>query len=532
MQRYLWLMALVIAPGAWAADLGEARQLMKASQPDKAAEVLRQLARQKPHDPWLAYNQAVAAYATKNYDAADQIWQKLAATELHPQLRDQVWSQIGNVSFRRGEPFEADEPEKAVPLWEQSREAYRIVLVSDPKNKTVQHNLKVVETKLAKIHARLAQRLLQEAKNKPLEEELKKMQAALDHERTAQNLDPQNKDYQEETRKIEKELAVKFTQKAAKEEKKADATLAKKTPSDWERKRAEEQLEKALSDFQQAKSLDEKNKEAEQGEERVKDKLAQLMTQEGQKLQKEAENTAQSDKEKAIDKFEQALEKFEQAQNVDPDNQQAQKGEQEVKQALEKLHAERGEEQAQKGEEQKQNQPAQAAQNMQEALNHFQEAQQLAQENNPENKGAYQPQIDKLQRELPPLLNQLGRDEHQKARQAEAQSPEKAVQHLQKAATAYNRSQEIQANEEAQKGEQEVRQELARLRAQLAKNAQQKTQQPPEKKAKKEDQRETQSFYSLLAQIKDEQKQREYDEGRRAPAQAYNPDDERIFKNW
>src|SRR5436190_1214354 len=80
-------------------------------------------------------------------------------------------------------------PEDTLPHWEQSREAYRIVLAARPKDKMAAHNLKVVELKLAKLHAQLAQRLLKEAEKKPLQPSIEKLQAALDHQRTAQDLD-------------------------------------------------------------------------------------------------------------------------------------------------------------------------------------------------------------------------------------------------------------------------------------------------------------------------------------------------------
>ena len=523
------LLSGIFQANAETRDLKEARALLEANQPERAVEVLRQLSAQKPNDPWLIYDQGVAAYAAKQYEQADAIWQGLATTNLHPKLRDSVWTQIGNVSFRRGEPFEQDAPEKAVPLYEQSREAYRIVLVSQPKNKMVLHNLKVVETRLAKLHARLAQRLKEEARNKPLEQEIQKLQAALDHQRTAQNLEPENQDYKNETRKTEQELSEKFNRKAAQEEKRADRTLEKSNPSKWEREHAEEELRKALSDFQEAKALDPENKAAQEGEQRVTEKLAKLMTKEGQQLQQEAQQTAGRDKEEAIDKYEQALEKYQQALNLAPNQQEAKKGEQEVKEALEQLNMQRGDEQAQKGEQHEQNNPAQAAQEMMDALNHYQEATRI----NPENTEA-PPKIAALEKKLPQLLNAIGQKEQQRAREQESQNVERAIAHLEKAATAYQQSQEIQPenNQDAQKGQQEVRQDLQRLRSQLARKAQQQTQQQQEQMSEEDQKENIESFHSMLAKFKKDDKQREYEQSRRAPTREYTPDNNRIYKNW
>ena len=63
-------------------DLTEAKRLLREGQPAKATEVLRQIMTQKPDDPWLLYDIGVTAYAAKDYQKADEIWQELAARQL------------------------------------------------------------------------------------------------------------------------------------------------------------------------------------------------------------------------------------------------------------------------------------------------------------------------------------------------------------------------------------------------------------------------------------------------------------------
>src|SRR5690349_14008806 len=128
----LFSLLLLLPVSIRAADLQEARQFLKQNQPDKAAVEIRQLRAQQPGDSWLVYDAGVAAYASKDYEQADKIWQELAALELPNKLRDQVWNQIGNVSYRLGEQAPSSAPEDALPRWESSREAYRIVLASRP----------------------------------------------------------------------------------------------------------------------------------------------------------------------------------------------------------------------------------------------------------------------------------------------------------------------------------------------------------------------------------------------------------------
>src|SRR5258708_6960853 len=196
------VLVLSVLP-AWA-ELRDARELMRQKEPAKAGAVIQQMLQAAPNDPWLTYNAGVAAYAVKDYDKADQIWEELAATPLPEKLQDKVWTQIGNVSFRRGENQVTAAPELALPHWEQSREALRVAVTSNKKNKIAQNNLIVVENELAKLHARLAKRLIQESqKERDVKKAIEKLQAALDHQNAAKDLQPANEELKQDIKTTE-----------------------------------------------------------------------------------------------------------------------------------------------------------------------------------------------------------------------------------------------------------------------------------------------------------------------------------------
>jgi len=516
------VMALLLSAVPLFADLREARELMKQNQPAKAVEVLQQLRTERPGDPWLAYDAGVAAYAAKDFQKADAIWQELAATELPKKLRDQVWTQIGNVSFRLGEPNETSAPEQALTQWEQSREAYRVALVTQPKDKAVAHNLSVVEQRLAKLHARLAKKLVDETKNeRSRQKAIEKLEAALDHQRTAQSLAPKDEEIKQDQKKIEATLADKYTQKAAEEEKRADGVLEKKETNSWEQKEAEKNLNNALTDFVQAKSLDERNKEASEGEPRVQEKLAKLLAQQAEKLHQEGNREADWQPEQAIAKLEEAMDKFDEALNFKPDQPEAKQQQASTRDDLAKLLEKQGDKLAQQGAQHSERQAATAAEEKMTALQHYQEAQAL----NPENAGL-QPKIDALQKGLPELLNALGEREQKQAAQAEPKSTDQAVGHLERAATAYEMTLEIApGNQPAQQGAEQVQSKLAELRAKLAMQA------AKEGKGQKPD-KPGPGFQQMLARAKSDDKQKQYEQGRRTPTQKYTPDQNRTFKNW
>ena len=431
--------ALVLAAAPSFADLHEAKLLMQQNQPGKAGEVLRQMQTQQPADPWLAYNAGVAAYAAKDYATADKIWQELAAKPLPNKLRDQVWTQIGNVSFRLGEPMETSAPDQALTQWQQSREAYRVSLMAQPKDKVVANNLAVVERKLAKLHTQLAKKLVQETqKERSNRKAIEKLEAALDHQRTAQNLAPKDEEIKQDQKKIEETLADKYAKKAAQEEKRAEELAANPNQNSWQQKEAEKQLNAALTDFAQAKSLDEMNQEAKEGEPRVQDKLAKLLAQQGEKLHDEANQEAERRPDEAIAKMERALDKFDESLNLKSDQPETKQEQAETKSDLEKLLEKRGDQLAEQGDKNAEKRPAEAAEQKMAALAHYQEAQAL----NPENEGL-QPKIDALEKGLPELLNALGEREQQRAAQAEPNSTEKAVGHLERAQSAFQMAQVI-----------------------------------------------------------------------------------------
>jgi hypothetical protein len=516
--------ALLLSAAPVFADLRGAKQLMKQNQPDKAGEVLRQMQTQQPADPWLAYNAGVAAYAAKDYSQADKVWQELATKPLPNKLRDQVWTQIGNVSFRLGEKTEASAPEQTLTQWEQSREAYRVSLVAQPKDKVVANNLSVVEQKLAKLHAQLAKRLVQETqKERSNQKAIEKLEAALDHQRTAQMLAPKDQEIKQDQQKIEQALAEKYAKKATDEEKRADSTLENKNANGWQQKEAEKNLNNALTDFAQAKSLDAKNKEAAEGEPRVQDKLAKLLAQQAEKLHDEAGQEAEKQPEQAIAKLEKALDKFDESLNLKADQPEAKKEQAATKQDLEKLLEQQGDNLARQGEQNAEKRPAQAAEEKMAALQHYEEALAL----NPENQGL-QPKIDALEKGLPELLNALGEREQQRAAQAEPNSTEKAVGHLERAATAYQMAQEIAPdNQQAQQQGEKVQSKLEQLRAQLAaQQAQQAQKQPAQKE------QPGPGFQQMLAKVKSDDKQKQYEQGRRTPTEKYTPEQNRTFKNW
>lgn len=525
MKPITFALALLPAASSFAA-LEQERELLR-KDPAQAAKVLQERLAQTPGDAYLQYNAAVAAYAAKDFAKADELWQTLAATQMPDTLRDQVWMQIGNVSYRLVQDQIAKEPDQVLPRLEQSREAYRVALSSNKKNATAAKNLIFIEKELEKVYAKLAQRLAEEGKKENnAAKAIEKLEAALDYAKQAEQLSKKDPQRQEERKDIEKNLAQKFDTRAAQEEKIADQR--KPENNDWEQKDAQKRLENALADFQQAKALDPQDTTAQAGEKRVEEKLANMLAKAGRQDQKQAEQLAKQSPQMATEKFQEALENFEQALAIQPEHADAKAGEKEVREQLEKMHLEQGDRQAQQGEQQMKNSPEQAADNLQKALENFRTAQALAPKNE-----EIQPRIDKVEAMLPEALAKLGEREMQQGEKAEQrQANEQAVENFQQAEEAFAKAQEMQpGNKEAEQGQQKAQAALARLQQKMA---QQQANQPKpgqEPQNSKDPQEAKEAFQSMLAKLKEDQKDKDV-QAKHHAGERYQEERNKNLRNW
>src|SRR5688572_23891619 len=397
---------LCFSVSAWA-GLEQERELIQRD-PGAAMTRLQEQLAQKPGDPYLIYNTGVAAYAAKDFAKADEMWQQLAATQMPEPLREHAWFQIGNVSYRLVQGQIESAPDSAVARLEQSREAFRVTLAFNKKNKTAQLNLALVEKELEKLYARLAKRLAEEGKKENYAPRaIEKLQAALTYAQQAESLNKQDPQRQEERKDIENALGQKFDQRAAQEEKIADQRNPENNA--WERKDAEEHLRNALADFQQAAALDAHDQVAQDGEKRVQEKLANLLAKAGRQDQREAQELAQNSPPAAMEKLDTALENFQEALAIQPDHADAQAGEKEVREQLEKMHLEQGDRLAERGEQQLPRNPENAAENLAEALQNFEAAQAL----DPQN-GDVPPRIEKTEALLAEALTKAGQQQQER----------------------------------------------------------------------------------------------------------------------
>lgn len=430
-------------------------------------------------DPWGSYNAGVAAYSERDYTNALQRWEDLSLQRLPRGLRLPVWFQLGNTHFRLGEPFEASAPEEAAELWRRSCDAYRSGLLEKPRDPATQHNLALVQRRLAGLLYRLGLEAFESAEGKPVSEAIERLRDSTENLNEASTLAPDDVQIRQDQARANQRLQKTLLERAGQIEQRGDESARQNNP--WSDRSAEREYRAALEDLAEIAQTPESPmpnqgtapsssailKVAQEAQERVSRKLADLLTRMGQREQKEGTQLAEWNPDEALDQFGTALEHFAAAQEVQPDHAEAQRGEREVRSAMEKLHIQEGQEQLQQGKEQLTRQSPQAARSLTAALGNFEEALELRPTSVPAQRGA-----EEARRLLPEALAMAGQNELRAGDRAESQSATDALGHYQQAETDFEQALEMQPGQpQAQQGLQEVQPKLARLRARVVKEA-------------------------------------------------------------
>ena len=430
---------------------------------------------------WQTYNAGVQAYATGDYTNAFQKWQDLSISQVPRALRRPVWFQLGNAQFRMGEPLEEVSPEETVELWRRSCDAYRTVLLEKPRDAEFRHNLEVVLRRLARLTHRLGMEAFNASENKPIDDAIDLLKTSTEHLDEAASLTPEDRQITSDRDKARQALRDRLQERARTAEQKGDESARQNSP--WADQQAEEQYRAALEDLAEARrpaaSTDpEKATEAQaqpdqtdqavaKSEERVNQKLAELLTRRGQREQQTGDLQAKSNQDQALDQYESALKDYQAAQEVKPEHAPAQAGEREVRKAMEDLHMRAGREELKRGKDALAQQNPRAEPALNAALSHFETAMELNEENAEARAGA-----EEARRLLPEALNLAGKNELNAGDRAEPQSATQALNHYQEAEQDFRQSLELKPGQQpAEIGFREAEEKLARTRERAAKEA-------------------------------------------------------------
>ncbi len=468
------------------------------------------VAASQPASPWSSYNAGVEAYSRGDHAAAFQLWQDLSVQKLPRSLHQSVWFQLGNAQFRLGEPLATSSPEEAAELWRRSCEAYRTVLVTKPRESASTHNLEFVTRRLANLTHRLGKEAFDAAQDKPIDPAINLLRTSTENLNEAATLAPEDQQILADRDKASQSLREKLRDRAQQAETKADE--AARQTNAWAEREAEDQYHTALDDLGDARQVRAKETAARntgsppkpdavdqsiaQAEDRVNEKLSQLLTRMGQRDQKEGKQLAEYVPDQAFDRYESALARFQEAQQVRPGNEAARQGEHEVRAAMEQLHMREGRTELQRGKADLAQENPHAASALSAALSHYEAATELNPVNAEARAGA-----EEARRLLPQALTLAGKAEMGAGDRSEPQSPTDALAHYQESETAFRKALDLkQDHQPAKQGLSEVEPKLARLREKVSKEAeaQAKQSQPSNRPPK--------TLQSLLGQVDEKER--------------------------
>lgn len=464
-----------------------------------------------PDDPWWAYNAGVTAYAERDFTDALQRWEDLSLQRLPRGLRLPVWFQLGNTHFRLGEPIETSAPEEAAEWWRRSCDAYRSGLIEKPRDAATQHNLALVQRRLAGLLHRLGMEAFTAAQDKPVSEAIERLRDSTEDLNEAVALAPDDARIQQDQSRARQKLQESLLDRASQAEKRGDDSAQQRNP--WADRGAEREYRAALDDLAEvatapaegpaAAAASSPTQTAQAAQDRVGRKLADLLTRMGQREQKEGTQLAEWNPDEALDQFGVALEHFAAAQESQPDHAEAQRGEREVRSAMEKLHVQEGRELLQRGKEQLTRQSPQAARSLSAALSNFEEALALRPTSVPAQMGA-----EEARQLLPEALAMAGQDEMRAGDQAEPRSATEALGRYLQAETDFAQALELKPGQpQARQGLEEVQPKLERMRERVANEAESaakqmaKNRQPP-------------TLQSLLGEVQEKERLPESDRQR------------------
>lgn len=476
-------------------------------------------------EAWKEYNAAIEAYRSGDFATADEAWQRLSMLEMPDELRSKVWFQAGNSAFRIGERTLKGEPENSLRDWMRAREAFRVAAARGPLRNEAKANLDLVERNVVRLNLDLSSKLETSTKNQSVEKTVELFQAASVYAHQALEIAPDDAESKTAVKRTETGLKDALQKKARQEEKKADDAL--KRGNQWDISEAKKHFNAALTDLDSGLALAPKDGVLNSDRARIAEKLAKLHVTVGDAEKKRGDQSAQWDVDEAEKRYRSALEEFDESLAVKQfNNPEAERGREDVLKALERLQIKEADMLAKQGREDIPRNAERAADELGEAAERYQEAMNL----NPEN-AETPPKLDAARKDLSPLLESLGRKEQQRAQQAEKRSTQEAVQHLEKAQSAFDRAQQSDPkNEGAQQGAQQVQSELERLRQKLA-QAEQGNQGEQGQKAKQaKDPKAAQDLAEMMEELKREQSPEH--ERQRRRQDRFNPPPVRTTRNW
>jgi len=435
------------------------KKLSQGQAAEVRAELDRELAKQ-PENPHLLYNRAITAYAEGRFEEA-LLDLDIVENARSKSLVAKARFQKGNADFRLGLNARTNDLDVAISRWKQSIANYDALLKDNPKHTDARKNREQARKLLLETLLKKAQENLQKGQQQPqpAEQRIQKLRNAMEQFHDANEMKPEGQQAQEAQAGEEKSKDL-LAQALAEEG--TRKTLA----SNMVMPKANEPMvmQPDVPQIQEGVNMLEDASALKPEDQNIAKQLDAGRERLANALAMQA--LTYKNIEPQIPRMDDKLgilrmgmELTEKALKQKPNHQMAKEVQEQIKQRLAQLHEQRGDELEKQSENAE---LEQQAQQLSEALDHFQQASELQ----PQQKQLPQ-KAQKTQQKLEQALEQLG-DKLMK-KPGDQESPEGEVTRLEGAEQALNELQSLKPSEKTAKKAQQVGEQLGEARQKMAK---------------------------------------------------------------
>jgi Ca-activated chloride channel family protein len=354
-----------------AVDVNELQQRLSAGKAEEVRMLLNYAVNNDPKNPYLLYDRAVALYAAGRYDEA-LVDLDLVEDSQRKDLIRKAQFQKGNAQYRVGLANIDKDVELTLARWRQALNEYGELLKSDSAFIDAQKNRDYVRRRMLELLMKMGGKNLETVeKTHALQEKINNGRAAMEQFHEATEMDQQNAAAKQGEERARDLLANALANEG---ERKTMATnmIASARNEPALPKPDVPQIQEGVNMLEDAHDLKPADRAIDEKLERGRDRLADALTKQAQIYQNMEPRIQRTDEKLGILRM--AMEQLDKALSERPNHQAARQTLEEVKERLAQIHEDEGDRLEQQAERASLEQQAQDLSN---ALDHFQQGAEL-----------------------------------------------------------------------------------------------------------------------------------------------------------
>jgi Ca-activated chloride channel family protein len=352
-------------------DVNELQQRLSAGKAEEVRVLLSRAVNSDPKNAYLLYDRAIALYAVGKFDDA-LVDLDMVEDSQHKDLVQKARFQKGNAQYRVGLANLDKDVELTLARWRQAIGEYNAVLKSDPGHKEASENRAYVRRRMLELLLKMGDKNLQTAeKTHALNEKINNARAAMEQFHEATEMDQQSEPAKQGEDRARDLLANALANEGERKTMTTNMVAAARNEPSIRRPDTA-QIQEGVDMLEDAHDLKPKDSPINDKLEAGRDRLADALTTQAQIYQNLEPRIPRVDEKLGILRM--SMELLEKALAERPNHQRAKDTLEQVKERLAQIHEEEGDRLEQQAERASLEQQAQDLSN---ALDHFQQGAEL-----------------------------------------------------------------------------------------------------------------------------------------------------------